>query len=238
MVELTPPGAQWENTGHTDGDTDHRLGCVLSGNESRRPLAEDGKESAHKSVGVEVRISGSTNLCSQKDQHSCAPMTGQQNRNCLCQSEGWNTLKAAIRHCMQPVELVPREKHNSTSKAHSGSGEYLSRLGILSVSRPMQLDAIETGLSQDSSKMGEDGCGSICSSSQSPDQDLLQLSSRSGGGSSGCLLSELELCVSICIPSILASGKNSPEDLTREGAESGDNSRLGQDNLGSRCCWR
>ena len=71
--------------------------------------------------------------------------------------------------------------------------------------------------------MGADGCRSVCSSSQPPDQGLLQLPSRSGGDGSGCFLSEQESHTSVCIPSIPTSGKNPLENETRESGGSGNN---------------
>jgi hypothetical protein len=85
-VELTPTTQQWEIIDHTtceinDGIRciDPGLGCILSGDESRRPLAENGENSTYKHVGIEGSISGSTDIRNDEDQHSCATTAGQQN---------------------------------------------------------------------------------------------------------------------------------------------------------------
>ena len=51
-------------------------------------------------------------------------------------------------------------------------------------------------------------------------KEILQLSPGSRCNSSGCILTELESPLSVCIPTISASGKNSPEDPTRRSTES------------------
>ena len=164
VVEFPSPKPQRENTCHPNGKLNDRigcidqgLGCILPGKESRRPLADDGKEAAHKSIGVEIGIPSAANVCVQQDQHSRASTNRQQNRHCIHQSEGRNTLKASVGYGMQPLELVPQEKHNSTSGAHSGSGEHPSGPGFPRVSRPLRLDVVETGFSQDSNQVGADG---------------------------------------------------------------------------------
>ena len=79
VVEFPSPKPQRENTCHPNGKLNDRigcidqgLGCILPGKESRRPLADDGKEAAHKSIGVEIGIPSAANICVQQDQHSCA----------------------------------------------------------------------------------------------------------------------------------------------------------------------
>ena len=86
---------QWEVIDHTTSQVNDRirrinpgLGCILSGDESRRPLAESGKKIQHKHVGVEGGFSGSSDIRSNEEQHSHIAAAGQQNSNSLYQSEG------------------------------------------------------------------------------------------------------------------------------------------------------
>ena len=230
-MEHTPTTQQWQIIDHTTCEISDGIRClhpglgrILSGDEGRRPLAKNGESSTHKHVGVESSISGSTDIRNDEDQHSCATTAGQQNSYSLYQSEGRNTLKTSLGHSVQPLELVPKKGHNGTSRAHCGSGEYSSRFRIQSVSRPLRLDALETSLPQGQSEVGCDGRRPICSTTQPPDKEILQLSSGSRSYSCGCLFTGLESTSPICIPTVSARGKNSPEDPTRTSREGSINS--------------
>ena len=107
---------------------------------------------------------------------------------------------------------------------HSRSEEHLDGLRIQSVSGPLQLDAFEASVPQNQKKVGKDEHRSICSMTQAPDQEVLQLLSGSRSNSSGRFLTGLELSPSICIPTISACGKNPAEDPMQASKESSSDS--------------
>ena len=228
LVELSIAVAQRESDDHTTRQIDNgdrcinqRLGSILSGVESRRTLANSGKEPAHKHAGTEVSFPSSPDICGNKKQYAHSPTARQQNSNSIYKPKRGNTLQTSVGFGMQAVELVSQEGSDSTGRTHSGSGEHSSRLRVQSVPGPLRLDAVEDSVPKDKSKVGSNGCGPICSTAQPPDKKVLQLPSGSRSHGSGCFLAELESALPICVPTISASGKNTSEDPKRASSESG-----------------
>lgn len=91
------------------------------------------------------------------------------------------------------------------------------------------IDALQESLPRNQSKVGSNGHGSVCSTPQLPDKQILQLSSRPRGDCSGCLLTELDSSPSIRFPTVSTSGKDPTEDSTRTSTESsGDSSGVAE----------
>ena len=154
VVDFPTIGTQWENADDTNGKSDHRirrlhprLGCVLSGAESRRTVADDGKESAYQSAGVEISFPGITDIRIQQSQVAHFDADRQQDSDSIHQPERRNTLQTPLRPGMQGMELVSEERVNSTSGAHCRRGQHPSRLRVTSLSGSMRLDAIQGSVS-------------------------------------------------------------------------------------------
>ena len=213
LLEREDPTGTQTSPCNGDGCLETGVGSSLPGSKNRWSLVGRRTTMAHKLPGSAGGFSGCEMLCQRQERNNYSAEDGQHHSSHVHvheQAEGYS-LPSNERHSQGAMALVYEEGHHPSSRASTRNPQYYSGRGIAGDEGQDRLDAEPRPVCQDLEEIWPTRGGHVCLTADNSTQQVLQLETRPGSGSSECFCPGLGTPQRdrLCQPTVVADQQSS-----------------------------